>query len=116
MSDIYFNTMNSNNLFYKVEREKCFFLHGGKEIYNVAELLDEALTMGDDTFNHHVTHDKNDFANWIRDVYMNNTLAKKVTKAGTRAKMVIVLEEALSKKEKTLANKSTTKKKSTAKK
>jgi len=105
------------NLADKTEREKSFYLHGGKEIYNVPELLGQVYTMNDETFNHHVTPDKNDFANWICHVFENKSLAKKIEKALTREKIILVLEEALCEKGKSQINKFTaTKKKATSKK
>ncbi|MDD5087074.1 MAG: hypothetical protein PHV16_04965, partial [Candidatus Nanoarchaeia archaeon] len=49
--------------------ENCFILCNGQQVKNVKELADALEVLDDDVFNHHVTFDRNDFANWIKDVF-----------------------------------------------
>ena len=71
--------------------EKCFFLQNGTVVKNVAELADALNKMDDDTFVHHVSKDKNDFANWVSHVFNMGELAEKIRKASTRTGMARVI-------------------------
>jgi hypothetical protein len=64
--------------------EHYFILANGQPIKNVKELADALEHLADDVFNHHVTHDKNDFANWIQHIFEDTELAKEL--AGTKDK------------------------------
>lgn len=52
-----------------------FVLRDGRHIRSLFELVDELETMNDDIFHHHVAKDRNDFANWTRDVFDEKHLA-----------------------------------------
>jgi hypothetical protein len=74
-----------------VDQEKSFYLNNGKELNSLRALYDEIHHMPDVVFFHHVTPERNDFANWVKDVIGDKTLAAKIAKAGTP----IVLKETL---------------------
>jgi len=61
-----------------------FNIHMGTSIKNLQELADALEIMDENTFKHHVTKDKNDFSNWIRDVINDIDLSKELLKAKTR--------------------------------
>jgi len=67
-----------------VETEKYFKLHMGDELKSLEELRDALKTMSDDTFRHHVTKDRNDFANWVKDVIKDIRLADDLQHIKTR--------------------------------
>lgn len=48
------------------EHEKTFYLYGGKKFSNLDEFAKELIVMDDDAYHHHVTPERNDFANWLR--------------------------------------------------
>ena len=50
----------------------------------VDELDTTLQTMPGGTFSYHVNSDKNDFANWVRDVIGDVTLARNLRKAADR--------------------------------
>ena|SRR3989344_3291038 len=52
-----------------------FVLRDGRAIKNVYELVDELETMVEDDFIQHVNETKNDFSNWVRDVFDDHFLA-----------------------------------------
>lgn len=66
---------------------KEFILHDGSKIYSIKELFDKLPSMEEDIFYHHVTPERNDFANWIRDVFKEEGLAFKVSVCKTRREM-----------------------------
>ena len=74
-----------------VAQENAFFLQNGKVLNSVRELYDEIHKMPESVFFHHVTPERNDFSNWVKDVVGDKTLAGKIAKAGTP----IVLKETL---------------------
>lgn len=61
-----------------VPKDKTFRTYLGPEIENLYGLADALETISNDSFNHHVTSQKNDFANWIRDVIKDEELANSV--------------------------------------
>ncbi len=64
--------------------EQYFILANGQPIKNVKELADVLEHLADDVFRHHVTDDKNDFANWVQHVFEDVDLAKEIS--GTKDK------------------------------
>jgi len=68
----------------KVKPELCFFLVDGSTIASIKELIDALEKMNDDVFYYHVTNDRHDFSNWVRDVFQDNELAEKLVKARSR--------------------------------
>ncbi len=56
--------------------EKCFWTTDGKIIANLIELRDVLAHMSETVFQHHVTKQKNDFADWIEAVLEDAEFAK----------------------------------------
>ena len=88
------------NLHEEIIPEKYFYLADGKVLKNVSELTDELKKMDDLVYNHHVSIIRNDFANWIRDVYLELELAEVITKAKNKKEMQKILLKVLKKKKK----------------
>ncbi|MFA4960730.1 MAG: hypothetical protein WC548_03655 [Candidatus Pacearchaeota archaeon] len=62
----------------EVSPEFYFYLADGRVVKSLRELA-EILDMVDSwIFDHHVNAEKNDFSNWIKDVYGNENLAKAI--------------------------------------
>lgn len=78
-----------------VAQEFYFKLADGSVLKSVRELLDSLQKMDDSTFKHHVSQQKNDFSNWIRDVYKNEPFAKQVARQRTKQQLVDALRKAL---------------------
>lgn len=55
--------------------EHAFVTLDGKRLSTIIELAHELDQMADHVFAHHVTADKNDFANWIKDIFHETELA-----------------------------------------
>ena len=59
----------------KVSDDKVFFLIDGSTIASLQELVNVFDGMNDDIYYYHVTADRNDFANWVREVLKMEKLA-----------------------------------------
>ena len=71
--------------------EHCFWAQNGQILKNVAELKAALEKMGKETFQHHVNKEKNDFANWIGEVFSDAELAENVRKATNKAAIIKAL-------------------------
>jgi len=68
----------------EVDEDYHFYLANGTQIKSVKGLIDALDTMDDATFTSHVNSGKNDFAEWIRVVLNNNTLADQMRSQTTK--------------------------------
>ena len=71
-----------------VAPEQCFWINNGPIIRNLQEMADALNYMEDQTFMHHINKDKNDFANWVRDVLKDEELAGKLVKIKSKEKIL----------------------------
>ena len=72
--------------------DKCFWTTDGKILRDLEELAEALHHMTDEIFAHHVTKDKNDFANWVEDVLLDGDCADALrrTKKTSAAQKVVV--------------------------
>jgi len=61
-----------------LDSDKRFFLKDGQILNSLEDLFQELQVMENHVFEHHVNSEKNDFANWIGDVFGDKFLAKNV--------------------------------------
>lgn len=61
--------------------EQSFWVMDGQILTNLIELRDALATMSDDVFMHHVTKDRNDFADWIETVLEDAEIAHALRKS-----------------------------------
>lgn len=73
----------TKKLLINVEPEKSFWVCNGEIFKNLKELVDGLERMTEEVFNYHVTKEKNDFVNWIKDVFKDEKLACDLKKAKT---------------------------------
>lgn len=78
-------------LFHGVPDHHAFYVHGGKKLRSVYELIDALELMNDDSFKHHVQATNNDFANWVRDVFQEKGLASHLEKVRSKQETQKVL-------------------------
>lgn len=71
------NTLPKNELKI-IKPENYFFLHDGRVLKDLFELAEHLEHISDDVFYHHVNDNKNDFSNWIKDVFENKDLADEI--------------------------------------
>jgi hypothetical protein len=66
---------------FKVPDEYVFWCHDGTIFRDMQELANGLATMTDGVFAYHVTSEKNDFINWVRDVIKDEQLANELVLA-----------------------------------
>lgn len=59
------------------------FVLNGTTLTNLYELIDALETMSDETFRTHVNAAKNDFAQWVQDVFSEHALAYQLRRCAT---------------------------------
>ena len=65
--------------------EHAFKLHKTEiEITNLFELADALEIMSDESYNHHVSSDRNDFANWVEEIVKDQELSMSMRNAKDR--------------------------------
>lgn len=67
-----------------VEPEKRFWCHDGRVLKNLQELEMALREMSGETFRHHSSADRNDFANWVKDVIGDEELSRVLRKSVTQ--------------------------------
>lgn len=65
----------------KIPEEHFFMLITGARLRNIKELADALENIDISHYEHHVNENKNDFANWIKDVFEEFDLAEKIKTA-----------------------------------
>lgn len=75
--------------------EHFFILANGHQIKNIQELSDALKNADNWVFEHHVTAERNDFSNWIKDIYLDGELASDIKKAKNKKSAVRIFNKAL---------------------
>ncbi len=79
------------NLTKEVPEHHYFVLANGRQVKHVAELASILDQLEDHVFNHHVRPDSNDFHNWVRDIFEDVELARKVAGVSDKKKLQLVI-------------------------
>lgn len=79
-----------------VKPEHHFITRNGVRVKNLYQLHKTLINMDDDTYNHHVNPEKNDFYNWVRHMYKNRSLESVVLKCKNKNELAQKLKEKLS--------------------
>jgi len=83
--------MRVYNLTRDIPEHQFFVLANGQPVKNVAELAAILDQLEDHVFGHHVTPDKNDFHNWVKDVFEDVELARKISGISDKKHMQLVI-------------------------
>jgi hypothetical protein len=78
--------------------QEVFVLLNGQRLKNVKELADVMGKLEDHVFNHHVNDARNDFAQWLKDVFKEVDLAKEVSGCRDKNRLQLVLYKHISHK------------------
>lgn len=71
--------------------EHHFVVADGKRLRNIIELADALETMSEAVFMHHVNETKNDFSNWVKDVFYDHSLAGDISRAKDKVSAQVVV-------------------------
>ena len=71
--------------------EHHFVLSDGKRLKSLFELVESLGKMSEDVFKAHVNEYRNDFSNWIKDVFKVPDLAKEISAINNRVEAEICL-------------------------
>jgi hypothetical protein len=75
----------------RASKDKCFWVSDGTVIRSVKEMAHTIDTMDFGVFQHHVSNDRNDFANWVKDVFGMETLSREMRMTQNKDRMVITI-------------------------
>ncbi|MEM2915996.1 MAG: DUF5752 family protein [Candidatus Woesearchaeota archaeon] len=78
--------------------EKCFYVSDGSVYATLAQLAKGLRKMHPDTYAYHANEQKNDFHNWVRDVFGEQKLAQKLLTAKNQFDSAKAVEAFLKKK------------------
>ena len=70
--------IKESNEYKIISPENYFFLNDGRVLKDMFELAETLENISHDVFFHHVNDSKNDFSNWIKDVFGNKDLAEEI--------------------------------------
>ena len=79
------------------ENELCFWINNGPILRNLKDLKNALKKISEETFKYHVNKEKNDFANWVKNVLGDKILANKLAKIKTVKITTKTIEEGLKK-------------------
>ena len=71
--------------------EHHFVVADGRKLKNIIELADALETMSEEIFRHHANEFKNDFSNWVKDVFYDHSLAEDISRAKNRLETQIAV-------------------------
>ncbi len=83
------------HVFSDCEEKHHFVLKDGNKVTNLFDLAAKMEQMNQEVYGHHVNEEKNDFSNWIKDVYEEPEIAQKVSKAQNRSQAQLEILKAL---------------------
>jgi len=83
--------MRVYNLTRDIPQEKYFVLANGQPVKNVAELAAILDQLEDHVFHHHVNPDRNDFHSWVKDVFEDVELARKITGVNDKKHLQLII-------------------------
>jgi len=87
------NKEDAHRVLRHVPDEKRFYCHDGNILNNLYELKTALERMGNHTYNHHVTDEKNDFARWVREVLIDDKLAHDLAKCANQKDAARIVAE-----------------------
>lgn len=82
-----------------IPQENYFKICNGKSVKSIDELKSILKKIDDSTFNYHVNGERNDFYNWIKDVFQDKTLAIMIKNIQDRKEMSKVIAQHLEEKQ-----------------
>lgn len=92
--------IKENNLLQDCPPDKAFWTTEGVILRNAHELANYLETARDSSFRYHVNEDnnKNDFADWLRDVFSDSRLADELEGVTDLQKYIAIIKKHISEK------------------
>lgn len=84
-------TISKTRIKKNAPKEKYFVLCNGKPVKNIKELADVMEGLEDHVFNYHVGTNRNDFANWVKDIFKDVELAEKIAGIKDKKHMQLII-------------------------
>jgi hypothetical protein len=72
--------------------DEMFHIYKGPSVSTVGELADALNTAPNEVFRHHIRHNSNDFANWVRNVFNDDAAAAVIESARNPSEVVYILD------------------------
>lgn len=85
----------AKNLLTEPALHNQFFVADGSVIKNVAELVWALDKMHEDTYKFHANNEKNDFSNWVRDIFNEQELAEDLKTSTSRLEAQLAVAKRL---------------------
>ena len=76
----------------RVPPSQYFYLSNGVVLKSLADLSDALKEMSDELLHSHITYDRNDFANWVRNTFKEESLALAFERAKSRSDMISAID------------------------
>ena len=76
-----------------VEPQYYFYARDGTVVKSLVDLARAIETMDEQSFKHHVTESRNDFASWINDIIKDKSLAGEIKGLKSKEAMIRKIEE-----------------------
>jgi hypothetical protein len=86
---------DANRFLSSVPEDKKFWCSNGEVFSNLKELEISLKTMNNETFEHHVNEEKNDFSTWIYDIVGHAELAAAVRNMKDRKKVAKEIQKSI---------------------
>ena len=81
-----------------IKPENYFYLRDGRVLKDMIDLTECLETINNDIFCHHVNDSKNDFSNWIRDIFEKKDLAEEIMQIREPRQIQVIILKHLAKK------------------
>jgi hypothetical protein len=82
----------------EIKPEHYFYLCDGRVLKDMIELSECLETINNDVFYYHVNDQRNDFANWVRDIFERRDLADEIMTIREPRQVQVVILKHLAKK------------------
>jgi hypothetical protein len=87
-------SQNAVALMKEAPAEHTFKLHKTSiEIKSIPELAEALEIMSEESYNHHVSEKKNDFANWVKDIMHDDELSTKLKGVRDRSQAYQIVKQ-----------------------
>ena len=97
---MYLSSEYARRILSDVDAHHHFHVHTGSGLKNIYELSEALEIMDENAFSHHVNREKNDFANWIRDVIGDLKLAEEIVNYYERKRILKAVKSRIKKAKK----------------